>query len=605
VTKRVLFVDGDADERLRLKAGFASMMGVWEMEFAATGAEALAFMKAQQFDAIISDTQMPDMTAAQLIAQVAKQYANTVRFIRGNPDEKETVAQNVQGIHQFLSKSSDLQTLKLSLSRALALDVWLSNPQIRSAVGRIRTFPSLPSIYTAVLRELKSPDASTHKVGDLIGKDLAMTTKILQMLNSVFYGLPRQITDLGEAIGILGLDTVKSLVLGIQLFSQYDKVKPAFFSVDRLWKHSTLIAKSAREITLFETKDETMADEAYTAGLLHDIGKMVLVSNFDEQYHGAQSLARKNSMPLWEVEHELFGVSHSEIGAYLLGLWGMPLGILEAAALHHTPGRCPNKFFCPLSAVHAANALAYEIHPENDSLVPPALDTEYVASLGLTNHLDLWRDMMVNQKLAGEMAAHASKQAEPKPEAPSAAKTTDTNAGTQSPSSDAIPVLATVTETSRPKWLSSPLTWVYAGALLLLLGFAVFYMLRRGEGDEPVAGLSPTTTNTAANTPPPEIAPSEPPETPQPPAAVAKGPTMPPTRGTNAVVSHAPPPRAEPVFPTLRLQGITYQVSNPTALIDGESVRIGSIIKGVHVTAIGPDSVTLEFAGKKKSLTVE
>lgn len=599
--KRLLFVDGNPEELQELRSSLGGMMQEWEMEFASAGADALGLLKIKQFDAIVADMQLSDMTGAQLVSEVAKQYSNTVRFIRANPNDKELVARSVQGIHQFLPKPCEPEALKLSLSRALAIDVWLTNPQIRTVVGRIRTFPSLPSIYTAVLRELKSPDSSTDKVGELIGKDLAMTTKILQMLNSAFYGLPRQISDLGEAIGILGLDTVKSLVLGIQLFSQYDKVKPVFFSIDRLWKHSTFIAKSAREITLFETKDETLADEAYTAGLLHDIGKMVLVSNFDEQYHGAQSLARKNGMSLWEVERELFGVSHSEIGAYLLGLWGMPLGLLEAAALHHEPSRCPNKFFCPLTAVHAANALAYELQPENDSLVPPALDTGYLANLSLAGHLDFWRDMMANRKLATESTAGSQSAPHPQAEVPAQTPVAAPPAGPE-PIAESGPGTEPLSNSGLERWLSWRQPWVYLAALLLLVLIVVFAQLWPNRPREEASALAPVATNAEASVAPPQprAVPAQPPEAP----AVAKAPATLPPLQTNAAAPQTRRPPNEQEFPALRLQGITYQVSNPSALINGETVFVGTVLGGARVTAIDADRVTLEYGGRRKVLSL-
>ena len=223
-----------------------------------------------------------------------------------------------------------------------------------------------------------------------------MMTKLLQLTNSACFGLPRKINDPVEAVGILGFETVKSMVITLKLLSQYDKVKPVYFSIDRLWRHSTEVARISRRLALTHQDDPVLAESAFTAGLMHDLGKLVLASNFDEQYSGAQALARQQHLPLWEVEKQIFGASHGEIGAYLLGLWGMPLDLVEAAALHHNPSRCLAKRFNPLTAVHLANALVYEAKPDKEGFVAPPIDEAYLAELGLSDQLPRWREMVLS-----------------------------------------------------------------------------------------------------------------------------------------------------------------------------------------------------------------
>ena len=189
-----------------------------------------------------------------------------------------------------------------------------------------------------------------------------MMTKLLQVLNSACFGLPRRITNPAEAVGILGFETVKPMVtLTIKLLNLlWTRSNPSIFP-------STVSGATARKwhvrrskLFMLQTDDQRAGRKAaFTAGLMHDLGKIVLAANFDEQYRGAQSLARKQQMPLCEVEKEFFGAGHGEIGAYLLGLWGMPLDLLEVAALHHQPSRSINKGFSVLTAVHVANALEH------------------------------------------------------------------------------------------------------------------------------------------------------------------------------------------------------------------------------------------------------
>jgi HD superfamily phosphohydrolase YqeK len=144
-------------------------------------------------------------------------------------------------------------------------------------------------------------------------------------------------------------------------------------------------------MTLLETGDNAGSGVAYTAGLMHDLGKVILATNFDEQYHGAHNVSRKQQIPLWEVEKDIFGATHGEIGAYMLGLWGMSEEIVKVAAMHHHPLRAGDTTFSPLTAVHVANVLEYEGTAEPDGLPLPQLDADYLKQLGLEERVELWR----------------------------------------------------------------------------------------------------------------------------------------------------------------------------------------------------------------------
>jgi HD-like signal output (HDOD) protein len=271
------------------------------------------------------------------------------------------------------------------------LENWVANNNLRELISRIRTFPTIPSIYFEILAQLNNPNSSTEDIGVTIAKDMAVMTKLLQILNSAYFGLSRKISEPAEAVGILGMDTVKSMVMAIKAMGAYDKVKPVYFSIDRLWRHSTAVARHAHQLTMMETDDSDAADAAYTAGLMHDVGKIVLASNFESQYRGVQSLANEKRRPLWEVEKEFFGASHAEIGAYLLGLWGIPWNLVEAAAMHHCPGKSQDTAFSPLTAVHVADVMAYELDTEDQTQLLPDLDLDYLARLGLGGRLEEWR----------------------------------------------------------------------------------------------------------------------------------------------------------------------------------------------------------------------
>ena len=385
--KRLLIADADAGAWDELRQALGES---WVVVGAASGGAALAEAQKQPFNVVVANHDLPDLSGAELLNRLRVANPETLRFIAADAALKEKVMCHVLGGHQFLAVPFDRATLKISIERSLAADYGMSS-SLRELVGRIRTFPTIPSLYVEVVNALQNPNATTADIGAIIARDMAMTTKLVQVLNSAYFGLPRTITDPTEAVGILGFETIKSLIMTIKLLSQYDKVKPVYFSIDNIWRHSTNVARTARVMALLETGDTDCSGAAYTAGLMHDLGKVILAANFDDQYHGAHAVARKQQIPLWEVEKDIFGATHGEIGAYMLALWGMSAEVVKVAALHHHPLRAGDKTFTALTAVHVANALEYGGNPDADGLPAPVVDAAYLQELGLEERVELWR----------------------------------------------------------------------------------------------------------------------------------------------------------------------------------------------------------------------
>ncbi len=388
VEKRILLAvaDPQAGEEFRDALGKQ-----WVVTVVASGTAALAEMKQQPCHVLVADLDLPELDGAALLQQVRKKHPKTIRFILAPESERNQVMKRVLGAHQFLAKPLNKSMLKSALEQAEAANAWIPSGKIRELAGRIRAFPTVPSLYFEIVNLLKSPDATTEEVGELIGKDMAMMTKLLQVINSAYFGLSRRVTEPAEAVGILGFEAVKSVVMAVKLLSQYERLRPAYLSTERLWRHSMDVAQTAKQLAVLATRDRGLAASAFTAGLLHDLGKVVLAANFDEHYSGAHSLARKLQVPLWEIEREVFGASHGEIGAYLFALWGMPPELLEAVALHHNPSRTTGNEFSPLTAVHVANALECEVSSDTEGLVVPEVNKAYLAGIGCLDRLEVWR----------------------------------------------------------------------------------------------------------------------------------------------------------------------------------------------------------------------
>jgi putative nucleotidyltransferase with HDIG domain len=392
--KRVLIVEDDTVWLSRLRKVFPGQESDWEVVFVEGGETAHKLLEARPFDVIVCGAHLPGLTGVQLLNEAGQRQPHAIRFILADPADRESTSKAIAGTHQFLAKPCEPETIKFHIHRALTLEQWLGHESVRNLVARIGTLPPIPPLYLELLKELNLPTASAQRIGDIVSKDLLMTVKLQQLINSAYFGLSRQITTPAEAAAILGFGTVKSLVLFYQVLAHFEKVKSAHYLVDRLWHHSTAVAQAARAISHTEGAGLAAQEESFMAGLFHDVGKLLLVSSFSEQYQGARTLARKNNLALWDVERDLFGACHCEVGAYLIGQWGLPLAVAEAAALHHAPLLPETQSFKPLTAVHVANVFVQSDRPDPDGLPVPALHIEYLAKLNLTERLPVWRNVL-------------------------------------------------------------------------------------------------------------------------------------------------------------------------------------------------------------------
>lgn len=390
---QILFVDDQPKVLQSIRRMLHGMRREWDMTFAQSGHEALDLLAKSSSDVVVTDMRMPQMDGAQLLTEVKKQYPHMVRIVLSGHSDKDMILKSVQPAHQYLSKPCDAETLKSTISRTCALRSLLSQESLKRIVSKIDSLPSLPSLYTEITKELQSSDPSIQKIGQIISKDLGMTAKVLQLVNSAFFGIPRHIEDPAQAASLLGIDTIKALVLTAEVFSKFDQVKLAAFDIERLWDHSFMTGELVKQIVKAEGVDKQTADDAYLAGLLHDIGKLVLVDAFADKYKEILDLAGNEKIILAEAENQVLRISHAEVGAYLLGLWGLPDPIVVAIGYHHHPFNCPEQSLIPLTAVHAADALINEdgLNPKAESS-EQLIDSEYLAVLGLSERISAWRE---------------------------------------------------------------------------------------------------------------------------------------------------------------------------------------------------------------------
>jgi putative nucleotidyltransferase with HDIG domain len=364
--RRILFVDDDPKEIKRLRKMLRSIRHEWEIESAVSGKEALSFMAKSHFDVVVSNMHMQKMDGVELLDTVMERYPGTVRIILSEDSDKEKSLQSVKSTHQFLKKPCDADTVKYTIERACKLQDLLRNETLIKTVTGIKNLPSPPRLYSLVMQEMRSPDASLKNVGDIISQDIAMTAKILQLVNSAYFGLPRRITDPQQATIFLGIDTLKALVLTFHVFSEFSEdAELCEFSLADMLKHSIMVGRLAKEIAKVELDDTKILEEIYIAGILHDIGKLILLK-LPEQYREVMKYIKSTGFSFVEAEYNVMKTSHAELGAYLLALWGIPDNIVETVAFHNNPSKLLENIFS--MSIKSNNNYVGEIKPGNSNL---------------------------------------------------------------------------------------------------------------------------------------------------------------------------------------------------------------------------------------------
>jgi len=387
----VLFVDDESRILDGLRVRLHRQRSKWDMLFALSGKEALELLAARPIDVIVSDMRMPEMDGATLLRAVQQRYPGVVRIVLSGHSEEESAMRALPVTHQFLHKPCEPGLLENVVDRATQLQRLLGQDCLRTVLGRIERLPSPPRLYQRMCQTLQDDHSSAHAVAEILRLDMAMCAKVLQLVNSAFFGLARAISEPEDAVTYLGFETLRQVVLAAEVFQSGCSLGRPAQHLEDLQHHAVLVARLAS--SMFTTK--AARDEAFVAGLLHDIGKLVLCCHIPERMQEAESLTAQSDQPLYRVEESLSGISHAEVGAYLLGLWGLPYPIVEATAYHHHPQRVPAREFGTLAATYVADHL---VHAGSSQLGLPSanldqrgLDMEYLSMLGVAASIDVWR----------------------------------------------------------------------------------------------------------------------------------------------------------------------------------------------------------------------
>lgn len=378
--KNILFVDDERSVLDGLRSRLHRLHTKWNMEFVEGGSAAIEHMQSHPCDVLVSDMRMPAMDGAELLEIASERWPQTIRIVLSGYAELEQTVRLVPLAHQYLSKPCQAQQLESVIERCLLLHDLLNGPRLREIVGRIRKLPSLPSIYVALQSIMSEESVTLGDVAKLVAADSALAARVLQIVNSAFFRLCRKISNIEQAVSYLGFNAIRNLALSAEIFSRWPGGACPWLDLNRLQHHAHLVAAASSALTA----KTPLADDAMLAGLLHDIGYWILAQECPDDLNESVELAVSSGIALHAAETRIIGASHAEIGAYLLGIWGLPYPVVEAVAHHHQPARVAHADFDVMAAV----VIGHSLVPTDDASVfgapvppDPKIDAGYLTAV--------------------------------------------------------------------------------------------------------------------------------------------------------------------------------------------------------------------------------
>jgi HD-like signal output (HDOD) protein len=372
---------------------FAHMIDDWEMTWAGNAKDALDYLRKRTQDVLVADFELRGVGCVELLDLAKRRFPKVARIVLTGESERKT-ALSLMGIsHSCISKPCDAELLKGAISRACALRDLMCGQELRKLVGEMESIPSLPYVYLEIMEAIRLDKASLAEIAEIVSRDMSMCAKVLRVANSGWLGVQRSVSTVGDAISLLGMDNLQAMVLTTHMFSQVPHDRLRRLSLDGLWEFCSWLAAYASRIAVTERLCQREIDDASMAGFLHGLGTLLLALNMPDRYRACQIEARKRNIPIWRAETELLGASHAELAAYLLSMWQVPPGIVNAVAWSHRPSLFESNKVCPVAIVHVAHSFATACQSGSESDPDAEIDLDMTNRLRLTDKIPIWRKL--------------------------------------------------------------------------------------------------------------------------------------------------------------------------------------------------------------------
>lgn len=379
----VMFIDDDIAALARLEQLVKSTVPEWSARFFAKATDALESCRTDGApDAIITDLRMPEMDGASLLEAAKREFPNAIRMVFSDYDDLPVALRSVPVAHQFLASPLDVTTVYELVNRDVELQRRINDPNLQRLVSSIDVLPSPPASVIEINRLVADPFSSIEAVAEAIRTDSAMSAKLLQLVNSAFFGLSNHVEDVQQAVALLGFDTVRNLLIAVELVRSFNAPTPDLVrAVEDLNAHSFAVAELSRSLMMRRKG----AHEAFVGGMMHDIGLLAVIGCAPQLYLSLKKETEKSGRSVEQCELEILGTTHASIGAYLLGLWGLPFSLVEAVARSHDADVVIDNTITPVHAIFIAERITNVLGSSNVIRESDAIPSDdYLEQLGVT-----------------------------------------------------------------------------------------------------------------------------------------------------------------------------------------------------------------------------
>lgn len=389
----VLFVDDDARVQQSLRRIVVARRLPIELLLTTSAGQAERTLSSRSCDVIVTDARLPDMEGTRLLSMVQERWPMTMRILMTSEAEDSVVSSLLVAAHQLLNKPVGPLELLEAVQSASRLRFLLMDERLREVVHRMEHLPVVPRVYLELTKALRDENAANQTLARIISRDMSLTTGILKLVNTPYFGLTRRLEGMAQAVNFLGVNLIRGLVLADRVFKTLDPDMYPGFDTERLWGHCLDVARCSRAVMKARGGSGSDVEDAFLCGLLHDVGKIVLAEGCPGEYVRILLMSQARNAPLADIEADELCVTHAEIGAYLLGLWGFSESVVVAIAQHHGALRGPE--LSPLSAVvHVVDVEMHNRYVSKSGYAPHTFAPELVAVGGGAEEIRKWRAVM-------------------------------------------------------------------------------------------------------------------------------------------------------------------------------------------------------------------
>ncbi len=395
IKKNILFVDDNQNIINGIKRALRRERNNWVLFFACSAEDALELMAYTPIDLIVTDMMMPNMPGDQLLMQVAEQYPATIRFILSGYANETVLKKAMKVAHQYLSKPCDITLLKETIFQVFKIQSCINNPHIIDSIGDISQLPSLPTIYQQLKLEVAKDNSTSDSIAKIFSHDIAFSAKLLQIVNSPYFGLKQKISNLSQAVNLIGVQQLTDLVLSTFIKESFltNNLKHTYI-LECISANSIRVAVLAKKISLAEGQGEDRPDQAFLGALLHNMGLLIFMSKLPDKFNTLLEELKQTDTSIIKLEKQIFGFTRAEVAAYILGLWRIPPRVIESILLQFNPNETEYDGINALTAVHVATAL---LKPpgiqESTRLFECNLDITYLERIGKLEQIAHWQEL--------------------------------------------------------------------------------------------------------------------------------------------------------------------------------------------------------------------